>query len=121
MILLVDDFDDALEIYGTWLERGGYRVRVARNGREAVVAAQEEPPAIILLDLRMPELDGAAALRQLRSDPRFAQTPIVALTAHAMEEERRGALDAGFDRVVAKPCLPDELAAIVDDILSRTT
>ena len=113
LILLVDDFDDALEIYGTYLRYRGYRVEVARDGKEAIAQAERQPPAIILLDLSMPVLDGTSALKHLRADPRFAQTPIVALTAHALDEQRRDALQAGFDMVIAKPCLPDDLAAAI--------
>lgn len=113
LVLLVDDFEDALEIYGTWLEREGYRVVLARNGSEAIELAHERHPALILLDLRMPVLDGTSALHAIRLDPRFKEIPILALTAHALEEETRAALLAGFDLVISKPCLPDELAAIV--------
>lgn len=113
LILLVDDFDDALEIYGTYLRYRGYRVEVARDGEEAIAQAERQPPAIILLDLSMPVLDGTSALKRLRADPRFAHTPIVALTAHALDEQRRAALQAGFDLVISKPCLPDDLAAAI--------
>jgi CheY-like chemotaxis protein len=113
LILLVDDFDDALDIYATYLVHRGYRVRVARNGVEAIAEAEDEAPALILMDLQMPVLDGTAALRHLRAKPSFAAIPIVALTAHALVEQQRQALAAGFDLVISKPCLPDELAAAV--------
>jgi CheY-like chemotaxis protein len=113
LILLVDDFDDALDIYSTYLTHKGYRVEVATNGAEAVAKAEQTLPALILMDLRMPILDGTAALTRLRSDPRFASTPIIALTAHALDEQRRLALAAGFDAVVAKPCLPDDLVTVI--------
>jgi CheY-like chemotaxis protein len=117
LILLVDDFDDALEIYSTYLTYKGYQVEVAINGAEAIMRAEQRPPALILMDLSMPILDGTGALKQLRSDPRFASTPIVALTAHALDEQRRFALAAGFDAVIAKPCLPDDLVAAVVEFL----
>lgn len=119
LILLVDDFDDALEIYGTFLVHKGYRVTTAANGLEAIALAEREIPALILLDLRMPVLDGTSTLRHLRADPRFAGVPIIALTAHALDEERRAALDAGFDMVVSKPCLPDQLASIIEGVLNH--
>ena len=113
LILLVDDFDDALDIYATYMRHFGYRVAVARNGEEAIEQARLERPDLILLDLRMPVLDGTGTLRVLRQDPQFGAVPIVALTAQALDTERAAALAAGFDFVVSKPCLPDELLAIV--------
>lgn len=117
LILLVDDFEDALDIYATYLEQHGYRVALARNGAEAVIEAQRATPSLILLDLRMPVLDGAGALKVLRQDERFQRVPIVALTAHALEDERLCALNAGFDLVVSKPCLPDELLEVVQRLV----
>ena len=114
LILLVDDFEDALTIYGEYLEYRGYRVVVARDGEEAVLHARLHDPDLILLDLRMPRMSGTEALRVLRSDSRFAATPIIALTAHGLENERVQALAAGFDQVVSKPCLPDDLVRIVE-------
>jgi two-component system cell cycle response regulator DivK len=117
LVLLVDDFEDALAIYALYLDQCGYRVVIARNGDEAVKAARVHRPRLILLDLRMPVMSGTEALRILRDDPSFGEVPIVALTAHALEGERAQALAAGFDRVISKPCLPDELVAVVRDYL----
>src|SRR5687767_10497296 len=122
LILLVDDYEDALDIYRDYLSYRGYRVIVARNGAEAVAMAQERRPNLVLLDLRMPVLSGLDAVRLLRADRSFDACPVVALTAHALEEERLQALRAGFDEVIAKPCLPDELADAAARILrNRTT
>ena len=117
LILLVDDFEDALAIYSTYLDYCGYRVVVARNGEEAVVAARVHRPGLILMDLRMPVMSGTEAMRTLRGDPAASGIPIVALTAHALEGERREAFAAGFDHVISKPCLPDELVRIVRGFL----
>lgn len=117
VILLVDDFDDALDIYGEYLAYRGYRVILGRNGQEALDLARTHRPALILLDLRMPVLSGLEAVRLLRADRTFDGCPIVALTAHALESERVEALRAGFDEVIAKPCLPDQLADSVARIL----
>ena len=119
LILLVDDFEDALDIYREYLSYRGYRVIVARDGAEAVDMARHQRPNLILLDLRMPVLSGLEAVRLLRSDRSFDSCPVVALTAHAMEAERLEALRAGFDEVIPKPCLPDELADSVARILLR--
>ena len=118
-ILLVDDFEDGLEMYREYLTYRGHQVIVARNGVEAVEQARREQPAVILLDIRMPLMTGTDALRELRSDPAFSSVPIIALTAHALEAERRALLAAGFDDLISKPCLPDELATVVEQLLAR--
>lgn len=115
-ILLVDDFEDGLEMYEEYLTYHGFPVIVARNGDEAVAQARLHRPDVILLDLRMPGMTGTEALRILRGDPSFVNTPVIALTAHALDRERRLALDAGFDELLAKPCLPDALVAAVERI-----
>jgi CheY-like chemotaxis protein len=117
LVLLVDDYDDALEIYATYLTFHGYRVETARNGQEAIDVAQASPPALVLMDLRMPILDGTEALRRLRKLPMLAAVPIIALTAHALEDERIAALAEGFDSVIAKPCLPDDLLRAVREVI----
>ena len=117
LILLVDDFEDALAIYGQYLDFRGYRVVVARNGEEAIAEARSHRPDLILLDIRMPGMSGIDALRVLRSDPALTETPIVALTAQALDSERVVALAAGFDEVVSKPCLPNELVDLIERLL----
>jgi DNA-binding response OmpR family regulator len=116
-ILIVDDFDDALDIYGQYLEFVGYRVLTARNGTDAINLARRHRPDLILLDISMPGLNGFDVVWILRRDPAFLHTPIVALTARALDSERAEALRGGFDTVIAKPCLPDALAAHVETIL----
>jgi CheY-like chemotaxis protein len=119
-ILLVDDFEDGLEMYQEYLTYRGYRVLLARNGEEAIVQARVHRPDVILLDIRMPGMTGTDAMRVLRSDPSFRRIPIVALTAHALDGERVAALAAGFDELIPKPCLPDQLALAVERILATT-
>jgi CheY-like chemotaxis protein len=116
-ILLVDDFEDGLDMYREYLEYRGYNVVVARNGREAILQARTQNPDAILLDIRMPVMTGIDAVRVLRADPSLRHVPIVALTAHALEDERIAALAEGFDDVVAKPCLPDELVFCLERLL----
>jgi CheY-like chemotaxis protein len=119
-ILLVDDFEDGLDMYREYLTFRGYQVVVARNGEEAIAQARRHRPAVILLDIRMPVMTGTDAMRALRHDPSFARVPIVALTAHALDDERCAALAAGFDELISKPCLPDQLAVAVERILAAT-
>lgn len=116
-ILLVDDFEDGLEMYEEYLRYHGFPVVIARNGLDAIAQARSHRPDVILLDLRMPGMTGTEAMRILRSDASFARTPIIALTAHALDEERLLALNAGFDAVIAKPCLPDALIAAVERVV----
>jgi two-component system cell cycle response regulator DivK len=108
-ILLVDDFEDGLEMYREYLTYRGYQVVVARNGEEAILQARKHRPDVILLDIRMAVMTGTAVMRVLRADPSFERTPIIALTAHALDGERVAALAAGFDELIPKPCLPDQL------------
>ena len=116
-ILLVDDFEDGLDMYQEYLTYRGYHVVAARDGQEAIVRARAQRPDVILMDIRMPGITGTDAMRILRSDPTFRRVPIIALTSHALEGERIAALDAGFDELISKPCLPDELALAIERLL----
>jgi CheY-like chemotaxis protein len=118
-ILLVDDFSDTLEMYEEYLTFRGYRIVVAGSGQQALDVARAERPALIFMDLRMPNMTGTEALRLLRDDPSFSTVPVVALTAHAFEDERATAILDGFDEVIVKPCLPDELLAAVERLLAQ--
>jgi CheY-like chemotaxis protein len=120
VILLADDFEDARDIYGTYLALHGYDVVLAVNGRDTVTQATTRRPDMILLDLRMPGIGGIEALHELRANRALADVPIVAFTAHALEDERINALLHGFDAVLAKPCLPDELVAFIARTLCNT-
>ena len=119
VILLADDFEDAREIYGSYLTLHGYDVVLAVNGRETVTQAAQRRPDMILLDLRMPGIGGIEALRELRTNSALAGVPIIAFTAHALEDERINALRHGFDDVLSKPCLPDELVAFIGRTLGQ--
>ncbi len=121
LILIVDDFVDALEIYQVCLTVSGYRVITATGGADAVALTTTHHPALVLMDLSMPNVNGTDALRAIRADPTCANIPVVALTAHALREEREEALARGFTDVIAKPCLPDELAAAVQRLLGAAT
>src|SRR5712691_2813635 len=102
-ILIADDKATSRELVRTVLEKSGYEVFEAGTGTEAVRCAREVKPDLIILDLHMPELDGFGAIRELRGDAGFAETPIVALTASAMQGDRERALAAGFTAYIAKP------------------
>jgi CheY-like chemotaxis protein len=106
-VLVVDDDRDSREMYRHYLSHVGCVVRTARNGRRAIEKVAQRPPDVIVMDLAMPELDGWAASRQLKSAPETAHIPIIALSAVQMA--RAGARAAGCDGFLAKPCLPDML------------
>jgi two-component system, cell cycle response regulator DivK len=118
LILIVDDYDDALDIYGSYLTFKGYRTVAATSGEEAVAAARAYRPDVILMDLRMAGMTGTDAMRTLRGDEDFSSVPIAALTAHALDDETRQALADGFDAVIAKPCLPQDLVDHVERLLT---
>jgi CheY-like chemotaxis protein len=108
-ILLVEDYDDAREMYRDYLEFSGFSVHTARDGHEALEKARSLMPDLILMDLSMPGLDGWEATRQLKADPATSSLVIVALSAHALAAEGERARQAGCDGFIAKPCLPHDL------------
>jgi two-component system cell cycle response regulator DivK len=120
-ILLVEDFDDARELYSTCLRSSGYEVIEAATGMEAVALARSASPDLILMDLLLPGMDGWQATAELKRDPRVRHVPIVALTAHALSDERERIARLGCDAFLAKPCLPPDLIRTVDRILGRPT
>ncbi len=118
LVLVVEDYQDAREMYAAYLQFSGYRVAEASNGLEAVEKARELLPAIILMDLALPKMDGWEATRLLKADERTRNIPIVALTGHALAGHAEGARQAGCDAFVTKPCLPDVLVAEIQRMLS---
>jgi two-component system cell cycle response regulator DivK len=118
LILVVDDYQDAREMYAEYLQFSGFRVAEARNGNEAVEQAFALKPDLILMDLSLPGMDGWEATRQLKSDERTCHIPVVALTGHALAGASEGAKKAGCDSFVTKPCLPDDLVVEVRRMLS---
>lgn len=117
-VLVVDDYPDSLEMIGEYLTFRGYQVQLASTGPQAVALARAQCPDIILLDIQMPGMNGVEVLHLLRSDATFVSTPIVALTAHALQSERAAAEREGFDAFIAKPCLPDELVTQMEKIFA---
>jgi CheY-like chemotaxis protein len=118
LILVVDDYQDAREMYSEYLQFSGFRVAEARNGNEAVERAFELKPDLILMDLSLPGMDGWEATRRLKADDATKNIPIVALTGHALAGASEGARKAGCDSFVTKPCLPDDLVVEVRRMLS---
>lgn len=102
-ILYVEDNEDNIYMLSARLQRRGYEVTVARDGREGVSKARGETPALILMDLSLPVLDGWEATRQLKRDAATRSIPVIALSAHAMAGDREKALAAGCDDYDTKP------------------
>lgn len=118
LILVVDDYQDAREMYAEYLQFSGFRVAEARNGNEALEQAFALKPDLILMDLSLPGMDGWEATRVLKADERTRNIPVVALTGHALAGASEGAKKAGCDSFVTKPCLPDDLVVEVRRMLS---
>lgn len=121
LILIVEDFEDAREMYREYLDFAGFCVETARDGREAIEKALELDPDLILMDLSLPVIDGWEATRRLKADPRTAHLIIVALSAHALAAEGERARQAGCDGFIAKPCLPSDLVAQMGAFLKLQT
>jgi two-component system, cell cycle response regulator DivK len=124
LVLLVDDYADNRDIYVQFLTYSGLRVEEAENGHQALDKAFELRPDVIVMDLSLPGLDGWEATRRLKGDPRTRGIPVIALTGHALAGHSKGALDAGCDVFITKPCLPerllDEIRAIHGTVRARS-
>ena len=118
-VLLVEDNYDNYEMVRFLLERAGYTVIGARTGREAVTAAKEHKPDVILMDLSLPEMDGWEAAREIKNDPEIANIPLIALTAHTLPGDRKKALESGFDDYISKPINVPAFYDIVKDVLNE--
>jgi two-component system, cell cycle response regulator DivK len=115
LFLIVEDFEDSRFMMRSLLEMAGYNVVEASDGEQAVKLAAERRPALILMDLSLPKLDGLAATRQIRKDTAGVKIPIVAVSAHDSPQSRSEALAAGCNEYVTKPIDFDRL----DELLKR--
>jgi CheY-like chemotaxis protein len=117
-VLIVDDYQDCREMYAAYLTLAGFRVLKAESGLDGLALARLALPALILMDLGMPGVDGCEATRRLKQDPATRRIPVLALTAQCLPDA--GALrDAGFAGVITKPCYPEELAERVSRVIGR--
>ncbi len=115
-VLIIDDEERLLSLVKAYLEKGGYRVVTAVNGRDGLFMARQEKPDLILLDIMMPEMDGHEFMRLHRRD---AETPIILLTAKVEEDDKVIGLELGADDYITKPFSPRELLARVRAMLRR--
>lgn len=118
LVLVVDDFEDNRAMYVEYLQFQGFRVAEAVNGEEAVAQAVSLMPAVIVMDLSLPVMDGWEATRRVKADPKTKHIRVIALTGHAEPAHAKKALDAGCDDFVAKPCLPENLLAKIREHLA---
>ena len=118
VILVVEENELNLKLLRDVLEYAGYDVRVARTGEDGIALAVSEPPDLVLMELRLPGIDGVEALRRLRESPRTADIPVVAVTAQVRKQDRERALRAGFDGYVVKPITVRAFPAQVRGFLS---
>jgi DNA-binding response OmpR family regulator len=120
-ILVVDDDAKIVRLVRTYLERDGFSVVTAGDGPAALDAIETHEPALVVLDLMLPELDGRAVIRAVRRDDAAAHTPILVLSARSSTIDRIAGLEDGADDYLPKPFSPAELVLRVRSILRRTT
>lgn len=119
-ILIIDDEASVVEVVSLYLQREGFSVRSARNGTEALVALQAERPALVILDIMLPHIDGITLIRRMRETPAL-DVPVIMLTARGREADRISGLELGADDYVTKPFSPAELVSRVKAVLRRAT
>ncbi len=107
-ILIIEDNEQNLYLMRFLLEKNGFSVAEATNGEKGVKMAKETRPHIILLDIQLPEMDGYAVARELRSDTSLNGIPIIAVTSYAMVGDRERAIEAGADGYIEKPINPEK-------------
>lgn len=117
LVLVVDDYPDAREMYAEWLRVCGYRVAVAGAVGEALELARGLHPAAILMDLSLPGVDGFEATRELKSDPRTRHMPVLALSGHVGADTARRALEAGCDGFLVKPTPVQDVVAAIERLV----
>ncbi|NET57000.1 MAG: response regulator transcription factor [Symploca sp. SIO2E6] len=120
-LLLVDDEPGLREAVQDYLQEHGFTVQAASNAGDAWQMLQTKTPDLVISDIMMPKVDGYQFLEQLRDDPRFKSLPVVFLTARGMTTDRIQGYQAGCDAYLSKPFDPDELVAIVENLLERRT
>ena len=120
LILVVDDLDDARFMYSLYFTTHGFRVVEAANGEEAIRLAREHPPALVLMDLGLPVMDGWEATRRIKADRRTRGVPVLALSGHAFPDSMKRAKAAGADAFLVKPCLPAIVLAKINEMLGHS-
>lgn len=120
-LLIVEDNARLLRVIAVYLEKSGYETMTARDGADALVRLAETIPDLIVSDIMMPGTDGFQFVERVRANPRTDLIPIIFLTAKARREDRIAGFRAGVDAYLVKPFEPEELVAVIENILSRVT
>jgi two-component system, cell cycle response regulator DivK len=118
-VLIVEDNEKNMKLFRDVLQATGYRTLEATTGEEAVALSLSHAPALVLMDVQLPGIDGVEALERLRQNERTASIPVLALTAQAMSGDRKRFLEAGFDGYLAKPVDVGELIETVREHCDR--
>ena len=118
LILIIEDNEKNMKLVRDVLSFHGYQTVEATTAEEGLELARSKQPALILMDIQLPGLDGVSALRQLRSEPSTDRIPVIAVTASAMSNERQKILEAGFEGYQAKPIKIKEFVAEVRSVLN---
>ena len=118
-ILVVEDNMDNYELVRFVLERAGYDVFLAVNGRDGVAAARLQQPDLILMDLSMPEMDGWMATEKIKADIATREIPLYAITAHTLPRDRFHALQAGCDGYISKPIHVETFLAVIHKVFEK--
>jgi len=116
-VLIVDDEEDNRDVYAQYLAQSGCTVEMAVDGEDALAKARSLLPSVIVMDMALPRLDGWEATRRLKADPATRHIPILALSAHVLEDLKQKALKAGVDRYLIKPLAPGDLLKEVQRLL----
>ena len=118
-ILVVEDNMDNYELVRFVLERAGYGVFLAVNGRDGVDAARFQKPDLILMDLTMPEMDGWMAAEKIKENPITKSIPLIAITAHTLPRDRYRALQSGYDGYISKPIHVQSFLELIDNAFEK--
>jgi DNA-binding response OmpR family regulator len=118
-ILIVEDDELLRDAFKILLEDAGYQVLEAGTAKAAIEVAGERVPALVMLDMGLPDRPGIEVVRAMRRDPDLRNTPVIALTGRVGTEERRACLEAGCDRYLSKPVAPSDLLKELPELLRR--
>jgi CheY-like chemotaxis protein len=116
-ILIVDDYPDALDVWGLYLRAVGFRVLTAADGDSAFAEAVREKPDIIVMDLELPGKSGYEVARELKARPDTRTIPLIAATGHSHAKQLDLARTSGFDTIIVKPCEPESLVSEIRRLL----
>jgi CheY-like chemotaxis protein len=119
LVLVVDDYPEAREMYVAWLEVSGYRVAQASTAADALALAAAEVPAAILMDLSLPGVDGLEATRRLKADPRTRNAPVIAMTGHVEARVAEAARLAGCDAFIVKPSPAPDVVRVIGELIAE--